>query len=217
MHTLIISGGTIDTDFALDLLKKEKYDHIIGVDGALKFCKEQNIVPTRIVGDFDTLDPEILTWYQTNTQIEIRQFNPVKDATDTQIAIELAMELGSRKITLIGGTGTRLDHVLGNIQSLYLALEKGVDCEILDEHNRIRLIKGEYRIKKAEQYGKYVSLIPFTTDVNGVTLEGLKYPVQDQHFTVQGSGGFGVSNEIAADEARISLKQGIFIMIESKD
>ena len=63
----------------------------------------------------------------------------------------------------------------------------------------------------------YVSLIPFTTDVNGVTLEGLKYPVQDQHFTVQGSGGFGVSNEIAADEARISLKQGIFIMIESKD
>ena len=110
-----------------------------------------------------------------------------------------------------------MDHVLGNIQSLYLALEKGVDCEILDEHNRIRLIKGEYRIKKAEQYGKYVSLIPFTTDVNGVTLEGLKYPVQDQHFTVQGSGGFGVSNEIAADEARISLKQGIFIMIESKD
>ena len=217
MHTLIISGGTIDTDFALDLSKKEKYDHIIGVDGALKFCKEQNIVPTRIVGDFDTLDPEILTWYQTHTQIEIRQFNPVKDATDTQIAIELAMELGSRKITLIGGTGTRLDHVLGNIQSLYLALEKGVDCEILDEHNRIRLIQGEYRIKKAEQYGKYVSLIPFTTDVNGVTLEGLKYPVQDQHFTVQGSGGFGVSNEIAADEARISLKQGIFIMIESKD
>ena len=85
MHTLIISGGTIDTDFALDLLKKEKYDHIIGVDGALKFCKEQNIVPTRIVGDFDTLDPEILTWYQTNTQIEIRQFNPVKDATAPQM------------------------------------------------------------------------------------------------------------------------------------
>ena len=120
--------------------------------------------------------------------------------------MELALSLGSDHVTILGGTGTRLDHVLGNIQSLYLALEKGVDCEILDEHNRIRLIQGEYRIKKAEQYGKYVSLIPFTTDVNGVTLEGLKYPVQDQHFTVQGSSGFCVSNEIAADEARISLK-----------
>lgn len=217
MDTLIISGGNIGIDLALGLLKIKRFDHIIGVDGGLKFCYDHKIVPTRIVGDFDTLSPEILTWYKKNTQIEIREYNPVKDATDTQIAVELALSLGSDHVTILGGTGTRLDHVLGNIQSLYLALEKGVDCEILDEHNRIRLIQGEYRIKKTEQYGKYVSLIPFTTDVNGVTLEGLKYPVQDQHFTVQGSGGFGVSNEIAADEARISLKQGIFIMIESKD
>ena len=206
MDTLIISGGNIGIDLALGLLKIKRFDHIIGVDGGLKFCYDHKIVPTRIVGDFDTLSPEILTWYKKNTQIEIREYNPVKDATDTQIAVELALSLGSDHVTILGGTGTRLDHVLGNIQSLYLALD-----------NRIRLIKGEYRIKKAEQYGKYVSLIPFTTDVNGVTLEGLKYPVQDQHFTVQGSGGFGVSNEIAADEARISLKQGIFIMIESKD
>ena len=217
MDTLIISGGNIGIDLALGLLKIKRFDHIIGVDGGLKFCYDHKIVPTRIVADFDTLSPEILTRYKKNTQIEIREYNPVKDATDTQIAVELALSLGSDHVTILGGTGTRLDHVLGNIQSLYLALEKGVDCEILDEHNRIRLIQGEYRIKKAEQYGKYVSLIPFTTDVNGVTLEGLKYPVQDQHFTVQGSGGFGVSNEIAADEARISLRQGIFIMIESKD
>ena len=65
---------------------------------------------------------------------QIRQFNPVKDATDTQIAIELAMELGSRKITLVGGTGTRLDHVLGNIQTLYLPFAKGIDCRISRNH-----------------------------------------------------------------------------------
>ena len=217
MDTLIISGGNIGIDLALGLLKNKKFDHIIGVDGGLKFCYDHNIVPTRIVGDFDTLSHEILDWYREHTQIEIREYNPVKDYTDTQIALELALSLGSDHITILGGTGTRLDHVLGNIQSLYLALEKGVDCEILDEHNRIRLIEGEYRIRKAEQYGTYVSLIPFTTDVDGVTLEGLKYPLQDQHFTVKGSGGFGVSNEITADEAKISLKQGIFIMIESKD
>ena len=217
MDTLIISGGNIGIDLALGLLKIKKFDHIIGVDGGLKFCYDHNIVPTRIVGDFDTLSHEILDWYRKHTQIEIREYNPVKDYTDTQIALELALSLGSDHITILGGTGTRLDHVLGNIQSLYLALERGVDCEILDEHNRIRLIEGEYRIRKAEQYGTYVSLIPFTTDVDGVTLEGLKYPLQDQHFTVKGSGGFGVSNEITADEAKISLKQGIFIMIESKD
>lgn len=217
MHTLIISGGTIDTDFALDLLKKEKFDHIIGVDGALKFCKEQNIVPTRIVGDFDTLDPEILTWYQTHTHIEIRQFNPVKDATDTQIAMELAMELGSEQITLIGGTGTRLDHVLGNVQALYLPFEKGIDCQILDVHNRIRLVSGELHLRKAEQWGKYVSLLPLTTDAEGVDLIGFKYPLTQYNFTVLGSGSLGVSNEITDEEAVIRIGKGVMILVESKD
>ena len=95
MDTLIISGGNIGIDLALGLLKIKRFDHIIGVDGGLKFCYDHKIVPTRIVGDFDTLSPEILTWYKKNTQIEIREYNPVKDATDTQIAVELALSLGS--------------------------------------------------------------------------------------------------------------------------
>lgn len=216
MHTLIISGGSIEVDLALSLLEKN-YDHIIAVDGGLGFCQEQKIVPTRIVGDFDTLPPDILTWYQEHTEIEIRKFNPVKDATDTQIAVELALELGSRKITILGGTGTRLDHVLGNIQTLYLALENGADCQIMDGHNRIRLIKEHLVLKKAEQYGTYFSLIPYTADVYGVTLKGAKYPLTNYHFTVLGTGSLGVSNEIAEEQAEISIKSGILILIESKD
>lgn len=69
MDTLIISGGNIGIDLALGLLKIKRFDHIIGVDGGLKFCYDHKIVPTRIVGDFDTLSPEILTWYKKNTQI----------------------------------------------------------------------------------------------------------------------------------------------------
>lgn len=217
MHTLIISGGTIDIGFALGLLKKENFDHIIGVDGALEFCKEQNIIPTRIVGDFDTLDPEILTWYRTHTRIEIRQFNPVKDATDTQIAIELAMELGSDRITLLGGTGTRLDHVLGNIQTLYLPFTKDIDCRMVDVHNRIRLVSGELHLKMEEQWGKYVSLIPFTTDVEGVDLIGFKYPLEKFCFTVLGTGSRGISNEITEEEAVIRMEKGIMILVESRD
>lgn len=216
MNTLIISGGNIEVDFALEVLKKP-FAHIIGVDGGLKFCYEQKIVPTRIVGDFDTLSPEILEWYKEHTRIEIREFNPVKDATDTQIAVELAMELGSRSITILGGTGTRLDHVLGNIQTMYLPLEKGVACEMLDSHNRIRLIQGRHRIRRREQFGNYFSLIPLTTDVTGVTLKGVKYPLDWHHFTVLGSGSFGVSNEVVEDEAEIVMESGIFVLIESKD
>ena len=158
-----------------------------------------------------------MAYYRTETEIPIRQFNPVKDATDSQIAIELALELGSGEITILGGTGTRLDHVLGNIQSLMLAKKKGVSCVILDEYNRIRLVDGTLQLKKEEQYGRYVSLLPLTTEVTGVDLTGVKYPLSDYTFTSTGSAGLGVSNEITAETAEIRVKSGIFILIESSD
>ena len=118
---------------------------------------------------------------------------------------------------ILGGTGSRLDHVLGNIQTLYLPLMQGVDCRIVDCHNRIRLIKDRYVIRKEEQYGHYFSLIPFTTDVYGVTLKGAKYPLDGYHFTACGTGSLGVSNEISQEQVEITMESGILILIESKD
>lgn len=217
MKTVIISGGRIERDFALSFLKNEIFDQIIAVDNGLKFLYENRIRPTWIVGDFDTAAPELVEYYQRQTDIPIRRFNPVKDSTDSQIAIELALELGSSEITILGGTGTRLDHVLGNIQSLMLARKKGVSCIILDAYNRIRLMDGVVHLKKSEQYGKYVSLLPLTTEVTGVELRGFKYELTDYTFTSTGSAGLGVSNEITAEVAEIRIKTGIFVLIESRD
>ena len=217
MKTVIISGGRIERDFALPFLKNEIFDQIIAVDNGLKFLYENQIRPTWIVGDFDTAAPELVEYYQRQTDIPIRRFNPVKDSTDSQIAIELALELGSSEITILGGTGTRLDHVLGNIQSLMLARKKGVSCIILDAYNRIRLMDGVVHLKKSEQYGKYVSLLPLTTEVTGVELRGFKYELTDYTFTSTGSAGLGVSNEITAEVAEIRIKTGIFVLIESRD
>ena len=217
MRTLIVSGGRIGRDFALSFLEKEKFDRMIGVDNGLRFLFDNGIRPTHVVGDFDTADPELVDYYRQQKEIEMRTFNPVKDSTDTQIAIELALELHSTEIVILGGTGSRLDHVLGNIQSLMLAKKQGVSCVILDENNRIQLIDGETVLEKEKQYGTYVSLIPLTTEVTGVDLIGFKYPLENYTFTSTGSAGFGVSNEITAKEGKIRIKSGIFVMIESKD
>ena len=217
MRTVIISGGRIERDFALSFLENETFEQFIAVDNGLRFCYDNQIKPTWSVGDFDTAAPELVEYYQTQTDIPIRRFNPVKDSTDSQIAIELALELGSSEITLLGGTGTRMDHVLGNIQSLMLAKKKGVSCVILDEYNRIQLIDGETRLKKSEQYGKYVSLLPLTTEVTGVDLTGFKFNLTGHTFTSTGSAGLGVSNEIIEDIAEIRVKSGIFVLIESRD
>lgn len=217
MRTVIVSGGNIESDFALSFFKENKFDYIIGVDNGLRFLYENEILPTHVVGDFDTAKPGLVEYYQGHPEIDIRTFNPVKDSTDTEIAIRRALELHSSSIVLLGGTGTRLDHVLGNIQSLMLAKEAGIPCEILDAHNRIRLISEAFTLKKAEQYGTYVSLIPLTSVVEGVDLIGFKYPLENHTFTSTGSASLGVSNELAAEVGEIRIRSGIFILIESRD
>ena len=77
------------------------------------------------------------------------------------------------------------------------------------------MINQPLTIRKEEQYGKYVSLIPFSEKVCGVTLRGLKYPLTD--YTMGGFNSLGISNEIVSDEATISFSSGELIVIESKD
>ena len=107
--------------------------------------------------------------------------------------------------------------MLGNIQSMMLARDAGVDCILLDEYNRIRLISEDTIIKKNQQYGRFVSLIPLTSTVEGVDLIGFKYPLHNHTFTSTGSAGLGVSNEVVEEEAVIHMKSGILVLIESLD
>lgn len=173
------------------------------------------IVPNYVVGDFDSVSKEILQYYQKNPQVIFKQFNPEKDNTDTEIAMKLAIQLKSSSITIIGALGKRMDHTLANIHILKNALEVGILCQILDKHNKIYLIKSNHMLYKNRTYGKYISLIPLTDKVEGITLKGFKYPLSQYCLPVGIS--LGVSNEIIEDVATIELKNGILIVIESRD
>lgn len=217
MSCVIISGGRLDYRFASDFIQKEQPDILIAADKGLAFCHEQGILPTHIVGDFDTLGDALLPEYEARG-IEIRKFNPVKDATDTEIALRLAMELGAEKITILGASeGNRLDHLFGNVQTMIAAAKEGVDCFMVDAHNRLRILMKPTTIKKTEQYGKYISFVPLTSEVSGVTLTGFKYPLNDYTFDVFSSTSLGISNELSEEEGRIELRSGILLMMECKD
>ena len=117
---VIISGGMLEETFVLEELEEHRHSgdpcFLIGVDHGNLFLYEHQIKPDYIVGDFDSLPEEIIRYYKEETDVPVREFNPVKDATDTEIAVRLAMEKGCTDIFIYGATGTRLDHVLGNIQ-----------------------------------------------------------------------------------------------------
>ena len=109
---VIVSGGELNEKFTLSVLREEA-GCVIGVDRGMEFLYHHQIMPSYIVGDFDSVDQTIATYYRDETDVPIREFNPVKDASDTEIAIRLAMTLGCKKMIILGATGGRIDHLLG--------------------------------------------------------------------------------------------------------
>lgn len=213
MKTLIITGGKINKNFAKKYLKSNKYDIIIAVDKGLETIDYLKLQPQYVLGDFDSVNTKILEKYKTQN-IKIIKLNPEKDLTDTHSAIDLALKLKSTEITILGAIGTRLDHTMANIHILKQALDKNIKAKIVNEKNEIELINKEIIIKKDDNY-KYVSIIPLTTNVTGITIEGMKYIIND--YTLSIGDSLGVSNEQIDKEAKISIKTGILVVIKSKD
>jgi thiamine pyrophosphokinase len=216
---LIITGGYLSIEFARNYLKNQAFDTVIAVDSGLAYVSELNIDLQYIVGDFDSVPKEYLVKYQnkanTDHSINIIKYNPEKDETDTQIAIELGIQLGADEITLLGATGTRLDHLLANVQLLSIALEHNIKAYIVDEYNKLYFIDHNTTLRKDQLYGPYLSLIPYTEVVEAVTLEGFKYPLLKRDLRIGAS--IGISNEVIAEEAAIIFQSGILIVTESKD
>ena len=150
--TVIISGGTIDEGFVEKVLAENPEAYIIGVDKGLEYLYNHQIEPQYIVGDFDSIDSKVIDYYRNETNIPIREYNPVKDATDTEIALRLGITLGSKEMILLGATGGRIDHLWANVQCLQIALEAGADACIMDAHNKIRLLDKTVTLKKEEAF-----------------------------------------------------------------
>lgn len=215
MKIVIISGGNIQKDFALSFLEEYLPDTIIGVDGGLDFCKKNGVILDYVMGDFDSVSPCALSFFKEK-KVPIFTFPSQKDDTDTELAIKKACELKAKEIMILGGTGSRLDHVLGNLQVLYRTVKKGISCYMIDACNKITiLLPGETKVEKKVQHGKYTSFLPFSQQVTDLSLLGFAYPLKDYKMTKDTS--LGVSNEIIEACATVSFKDGALIMIQSKD
>ena len=212
---LIITGGPIDLGFARSYLSGEGFDRVIAVDRGLNAAWALGIVPDVIVGDFDSADPAALADFRRREHIVWEVHQPEKDDTDTELAIKRAAAMGAGYIVLLGATGGRLDHLLGNIHLLYPCLQRGVEACILDPGNKLYLIDGERCFKRREVWGTYISFLPLTEEVKGITLRGFKYPLTDKDIAIGTSQC--ISNELAADEAVITLQDGVLIVVESRD
>lgn len=212
---IIISGGMLEEEVVLQALEGRKASYLIAVDGGAAFLYRHRILPDILVGDFDSLDVQIVNYYREEAGIPIREYNPVKDASDTEIAVHHAIESGYKEILILGATGNRMDHVWANIQVLMITKQAGVEAVIQDAHNRIRLIDGETHLNKKEAFGPYFSVFPLGGAVEQFNIEGAEYPLYNH--TLIPADSLCVSNQIKGEEAVIRFPEGVVILMETRD
>ncbi|MFD3445457.1 thiamine diphosphokinase [Microbacteriaceae bacterium 4G12] len=184
------------------------------VDRGAYHLLQAGIVPEVAFGDYDSVTAEELKWMQGQTN-ELHMMPREKDETDLEIAINWAIQQKPQLIRIFGATGGRLDHALANVQMLTKGLHSGIHMIVVDNKNEIYLrLPGSYCINKHAKF-PYISFLPLTDTVTGITLQGFKYKLTDR--TIQWGSTLCISNELSMEKGTFSFTSGILMVIRSTD
>ncbi|MFF2445891.1 thiamine diphosphokinase [Neobacillus sp. NPDC058068] len=188
----------------------------VGVDRGVFHLLNRKIVPEIAFGDFDSVSPEELEFIEKHVS-NMKRYKPEKDETDMELALNWALAQEPTIIRMFGATGGRLDHLFANVHLLLNPLKEKNPATVylIDRHN-IAFLKGpgSYTIEKMKTK-KYISFVPLTLDVSGITLEGFKFPLINRHISLGST--LCISNELISDYGTFSFSEGILIVIRSHD
>lgn len=183
-------------------------DYCIAVDGGLSYCGILNVEPDMIIGDFDSVsDGEREAIMQLKAQIpeKIMELPTEKDDTDMLAALKYGLELGYADFRIYAGTGGRFDHTFANIQCLLYLKNYGATGYLVDGTGMMLVLRDEAVHFKKELEG-YLSLFALGKEAKGVSIQGLKYPLND--YTISNDFPIGISNEFIGEESCISVEDG---------
>ncbi|MDA3790963.1 MAG: thiamine diphosphokinase [Desulfobacula sp.] len=211
MKCVIIANG--DLEYTKDILYTIKNAQmIISADGGARHLRALNILPHVMIGDFDSIHPDDQVFFKEK-QVKTITFSSRKDNTDTELCLSWALENYATDITLLGVTGTRLDHTLANIFLLKKLARQDIPARIINKNNEIHILTDFIELKGGPK--DFLSIIPITEKVTGITLKGLEYPLVNA--TLEMGSCLGVSNFFKETVASVSIKKGSLIVIKSRD
>lgn len=199
---LVITGGYCNIQLAQSLLPKS-VDLIIAADSGYATAKKLGITPDITMGDFDSYKDSL------PAGMDILRVACEKDLTDTMLACEYARDNGCNYITIVGGTGGRIDHSLSNVFYLEELRRQGVKVRLTDGENSVQVILDESVTVPAD--GGYFSV--FALDECKITESGCKYPLTDARLIRQRP--YALSNEVVGEYATITV-EGSALLVTSK-
>lgn len=179
---------------------------MIGIDRGAWIALQQGIPLLCAIGDFDSITDQEKTLLKAHCPM--LQLPKRKDETDTERAINYAIEQGYQEMILYGGLGGRMDHTLANIN---LLIHRNLPLILMDEHHEIRqLYKGVYNVTPKFKYLSFLAL-----EDTVITETNVAYPLSKQFITKQDI--YTISNEIISEYAEIIIHQGRVLMIQCED
>lgn len=179
-------------------------DFFICCDGGLRHRGGLGIAPDLVVGDFDSHE-------NPHLPVETIVLPCEKDDTDTVFAVRTALDRGFQDFLLLGCTGGRLDHTLGNVSLLLMLEARGKRAVLLDDFSEMEVVSaGPVQIE--DRYACF-SLLSAGGAARGVTVRGVKYPLSNAEITSEYQ--YGISNEVLPGErAEVSVREGRLLLVK---
>jgi thiamine pyrophosphokinase len=215
MRALVVAAGVPPSRAALDLAWPGWADGVglvIAADAGATTADVLGLRPDLAVGDFDSIGPGELDRLRA-AGIPVEVAPTAKDESDTELAVRAALVRGADALTVIGGLGGRPDHLVANIALLALPELAELAAELLDGSTRVGLVRPGHGRELTGRVGDLVSLIPFGPGVDGVTTSGLAWLLDDESLPL--GPARGLSNVRVAPVARVSVRTGILVVIET--
>jgi thiamine pyrophosphokinase len=208
-NVIIISGGRFgDPIFFKKKIAEIGASLIIVCDGGVRHLQKIGIKPDVIIGDMDSIEPAQLTNYSAQG-VQIIKYPASKNFTDTELALDYALNLKPAAIYIWGALGGRIDHTLANVFLLRKGQKEGIKTYLIDEYCEAFIIDKEAAFVDAK--GVTVSLFAFSPQVEGLSLSGFVYPLQDALLSMGEL--LGISNIINKAHAKISVRAGNLLVI----
>ena len=183
---------------------------IIAADGGTRHLYRLNHPPDVIIGDLDSLTGDVRAWAETAVP-QIITHPTAKDETDLELALLYAASHYEEEIAVIGALGGRLDQTLANLLLLLHPALVGRSLHLLTPFERAWLVRERAEIHGAP--GDIVSLIPLGGDVHVRATRGLRWALRDEVLAI--GPARGISNEMTAEQATITLHAGQLLCIHT--
>lgn len=211
MNRIVVFTNGCYTNLDFYRKKVNTEDYIICADGGANYALSLGIQPNMVVGDLDSINHDLYKEL-LNSHVKIEKYPCEKDMSDLEIALQKAVEQNPSEIVILGALGNRLDQTLSNLYLLLVPTQNKIKATIIDEHQQVQLVDKQLVVEGNRD--EYLSLIPLTAEVTGITTQGLKFPLQEE--TLYFASTRGLSNEFINKEATITVKSGYLLAVKVK-